>query len=62
MVEDHMVACFTRTGGVYCMVATCPRKTLELDEIRRLMRKHQGDLIEPRRDASVALLDFPRQR
>ena len=61
-INDHMVAGFAHTGGVYCMVGSCPKGALQLDEIKQLLKKHQGDLIEPRRDSSVALVELLHQR
>jgi anti-sigma factor RsiW len=62
VIGDHMVAGFARTGGVYCMVATCPGKRLQLEEIRQLLKQHQGDLVAPREDRSVAMVEMLRQR
>jgi hypothetical protein len=62
IIGDHMVACFTKTGGVYSMVATCPQKQIDLQEIQQLLKKHRGDLVAPTRDASVAMVELVRQR
>jgi len=61
-INDHMIAGFARTGGVYCMVGSCPQKNLQLDEIQQLLKKHQGDLIAPRPDSSIAMVELLRQR
>ena len=62
IIDDHMVAGFAKTGGVYCMVGSCPKKDLRLDEIQQLLKKHQGDLIGPRSDGTVAMAELIRQR
>jgi hypothetical protein len=61
-INDHMIAGFAQTGGVYCIVGTCPGKTLQLDEIKQLLKKHQGDLIEPRPHTTVAMAELLRNR
>jgi hypothetical protein len=61
VIDDHMVAGFAKTGGVYCMVATCPGKKIQLNEIEQLLKQHQGDLVAPR-DSSVAMVEMLRQR
>jgi len=61
-INDHMIAGFARTGGVYCMVGSCPRKDLQLDEIQQLLRKHQGDLIAPRPQSTFAMVELLRPR
>jgi hypothetical protein len=61
-LNDHMIAGFARTGGVYCMVGSCPRKNLQLDEIRQLLKQHQGDLIPPRPQSSLAMVELLRPR
>src|SRR5207253_1170513 len=61
-INDHMIAGFARTGGVYCMVGSCPKKDLQLDEIEQLLKKHQGDLIQPRAQTTVAMVEMLRNR
>lgn len=61
-INDHMIAGFARTGGVYCMVGSCPKKNLQLDEIEQLLKKHQGDLIQPRAQTTIAMVELLRNR
>jgi anti-sigma factor RsiW len=61
-INDHMIAGFAQTGGVYCIVGSCPKKGLQLEEIQQLLRKHQGDLIAPRATSSVAMVELLQQR
>ena len=61
-INDHMIAGFAHTGGVYCMVGSCPQKNLQLDEIERLLKKHQGDLIRPRQETAFAMAELLRNR
>ena len=61
-INNHMIAGFAHTGGVYCMVGSCPQKNLQLDEIQQLLKKHQGDLIAPRPQSSFAMVELLRQR
>jgi hypothetical protein len=61
-INDHMIAGFARTGGVYCMVGSCQNKDLQLDEIKKLLEKHQGDLIEPRPKTTFAMAELLRNR
>ncbi|HEV8292182.1 MAG TPA: hypothetical protein VGP94_09670, partial [Tepidisphaeraceae bacterium] len=59
-INDHMIAGFAHTGGVYCIVGSCPKKALQLDEIEQLLKKHQGDLIQPRPQATIAMGELLR--
>jgi hypothetical protein len=61
-INDHMIAGFAHTGGVYCMVGSCPKKNLLLDEIQQLLERHKGDLIEARPSGSIAMVELLRQR
>jgi hypothetical protein len=61
-INDHMIAGFAQTGGVYCIVGSCPKKDLQLDEIEQLLKKHQGDLIQPRPQTTVAMAELLRNR
>jgi hypothetical protein len=61
-LNDHMIAGFARTGGVYCMVGSCPKKNLQLDEIRQLLKKHQADLVPPPPQNSLAMVELLRNR
>ena len=61
-INDHMIAGFARTGGVYCMVGSCPQKNLQLDEIEQLLKKHQRDLVQPRSATTVAMAELLRAR
>ena len=58
VINDHMVAAFAKTGGVYCMVGSCPQKNLQLEEIQQLLKKHQMDLVAPRNDSSLAMVEL----
>jgi hypothetical protein len=62
VISDHVVAGFAKTGGVYCIVATCPQKKLEREEIQQLLQKHRGNLVAPKREGSVAMVELVRQR
>jgi hypothetical protein len=44
------------------MVGSCPKKKLPLDEIEQLLKKHQGDLIEPRPQTTIAMVELLRNR
>lgn len=61
-INDHMIAGFAYTGGVYCMVGSCPKKDLQLEEIQQLLRKHQRDLIGPPPQNSLAMVELLRNR
>ena len=61
-LNDHMIAGFANTGGVYCMVGSCPNKGLPLDEIQKLLKKHRGDLVEPRPQTTFAMAELLRNR
>ncbi|HEV8379367.1 MAG TPA: hypothetical protein VGP99_10995 [Tepidisphaeraceae bacterium] len=61
-INDHMIAGFAQTGGVYCIVGSCPKKNLQLEEIQQLLKKHRGDLIAPRPTGSVAMVELLQQR
>jgi hypothetical protein len=61
-LNDHMIAGFAQTGGVYCMVGSCPQKNLRLDEIEQLLKKHKGDLVQPRPATTIAMAELLRNR
>jgi hypothetical protein len=61
-INDHMIVGFAHTGAVYCMVGTCPKKNLQLDEIEQLLKKHQGDLVNPRPQTTIAMAELLRNR
>src|SRR5258706_5440776 len=61
-INDHMSAGFAHTGGVYCMVGSCPQKNLQLDEIQQLLKKHQTDLDPPPPHNSLAMVELLRNR
>lgn len=46
-VDGHMVAGFTSKGRLYCLVGTCPKHKLRLDEVASLLEKHQDELEMP---------------
>src|SRR5256885_11142541 len=58
IINDHMVAGFAKTGGVYCMVGSCPHKTLRLEEIQQLLKKHQADRKSTRLNSSHLVISY----
>lgn len=44
-IRNHEVAAFVKSGGVHCMVGHCADGKLGGDEVRDLLKKHEGELV-----------------
>jgi hypothetical protein len=40
------IAGFTRSGGLYCIVGSSPDGSLQVDEVKRLLAEHRGELVK----------------